>query len=95
MISLKNDQKEKSILRENVSYILIPRIFWRDKPEDNFGNEWAVQAGWLGNCSRIFIKCLEWFYGDMGDEMQHFRCLSTSKIHGKMVFECVLIHSFL
>ena len=45
---------------ENVSYVLIPRIFWRDKPEDNFGNEWAVQAGWLGRGDRFTSYNLPW-----------------------------------
>ena len=45
---------------ENVSYVLIPRIFWRDKPEDNFGNEWAVQAGWLTRGDRITSYNLPW-----------------------------------
>ena len=45
---------------ENVSYVLIPRIFWRDKPQDNFGNEWAVQAGWLGKNDRFTSYNLPW-----------------------------------
>jgi len=45
---------------ENVSYVLIPRIFWRDKPQDNFGNEWAVQAGWLGRDDRFTSYNLPW-----------------------------------
>ena len=45
---------------ENISYVLIPRIFWRDKPQDNFGNEWAVQAGWLGKNDRFTSYNLPW-----------------------------------
>ena len=54
-----------------------------------------LQAKCLGNCSRLFIKCLEWFCGHVDDEIQHLKCLSTIKMHGEMIFERVLIHSLL
>ena len=45
---------------ENVLYLLIPRIVWPDKPNDNFSNEWGVQEGYLNSTDRVTSYNLPW-----------------------------------
>ena len=44
----------------NLKYVLIPRIFWEDKPDDFFSNEWAVQEGYLNRGDYVTSYNLPW-----------------------------------
>ena len=45
---------------ENLWYAPIPRFLWPGKPKENFGNEWAVQEGYLNKDDRITSFNLPW-----------------------------------
>ena len=57
---------------ENLPYAPIPRFLWPGKPQEGFGNEWAVQEGWLNRDDYITSYNLPWLpqmylsYGPFG-----------------------------
>ena len=57
---------------KSVPYTLIPRFLWPGKPQEGFGNEWAVQEGWLNSDDYLTSYNLPWLpqmylsYGPIG-----------------------------